>query len=306
MASYGQTSNPFDIPQNRGKAVEFVIQKNQETVDTSIVAHDTVEHLIDPILPSVPIESKSDNPFELPQHTNRAVTQNSQPTSKAVSTDLKLPVAHSDTRNMKLIVLIYSLVMMVILTLAISMDRKRFGSVLKSGVNSNYLKTLYRDTKAWTNPQFIILYIFFILNIAFVIWLVLLKSSYMVNLFIIIGGVLLCYALRHVVMWSITNIYPVGKEVNVHNYSIAVHNSILGILLLPVILIVEFIPGVSISAFGYLAIFVVVLIYILRQSKGLLSCLGMRGFNPFYFFVYLCAVEIAPILVGFKMMIGAL
>lgn len=298
---YGQGSNPFDIPQLGENAVQQVYPEDLESTDTSQVPPDSIGYINDSIVQHISTPVISNNPFELPQQRPQStvVTQPSVP-------ELKVDKTEGEPQNMKLIVLVYALVMMVILTLCISMDRKRFNSVIKSGVNSNYLKTLYRDTKAWTHPQFITLYIFFVLNLGFVAWLILLKSSYVVNLFILIGVVFVCYALRHFVMWAITTIYPVGREADLHNYSIAIHNSILGVLLLPVILIVEFIPGISINVLGWLVIFAVALIYLLRQSKGLLSCLSMRGFNPFYFFIYLCAIEIAPILVGLKMMIGAL
>ena len=300
--SYGQGSNPFDIPQNGEKAMEVVIPEHIEDLDTLTKSNNNVDASTETIAPTINIDAISNNPFDISPNKPQSATPQ-EPSAEEVA----IPHSNNDEPwNIKLIVLIYSLVMMIILTLSIGMDRKRFNSVLKSSFNSNNLKTLYRDTKAWANPQFIILYIFFILNMAFMTWLILLKSSIIVNLFILIGGVLTCYTIRHLVMWSITTIYPVGKEADLHNYSIAIHNSILGILLLPVILIAEFMPSFDITALGYLAIFVVALMYVLRQSKGLLSCIGMRGFNPFYFFVYLCAIEIAPILVGIKMMIGAL
>lgn len=300
---YGQrTTNPFDIPQRGEKAADIVIPQASENIDTVQAAADSTNGINSSILQPISDPVVNNNPFELPQQSSQNKDVNLHPSIS----ELKVSKTEGEPQNMKLIVLIYALVMMVILTLCISMDRNRFNSVLKSGINSNYLKTLYRDTKAWSHPQFIILYIFFFLNLGFLIWLILLKSSYIINLFILIGAVFVCYALRHFVMWVITAVYPVGREAELHNYSIAIHNSILGVLLLPVILVVEFVPGISINVLGCLAIIVFTLLYLLRQSKGLLSCLGMRGFNPIYFFVYLCAVEIAPILVGFKMMIGAL
>ena len=81
---------------------------------------------------------------------------------------------------------------------------------------------------------------------------------------------------------------------------------ILGVFILPVILAIEFLPGVEYSTFLYVLIGLFLVLYVLRQLKGLLSCFAIRGFNPFYFFIYLCAIEIAPVLVVYKMMIGAL
>ena len=299
--TYGQRVNPFDIPQSGEKAGDVILLPATEKLDTSQITIEssgqTNEALIAPN--STPLQSN--NPFDLPKQKSLS-TKKPEPRHN----DIKVVKNDQEPQNMKLIVLIYALVIMVILTLCIGINRKRFNSILKAGVNSNYLKTLYRDTTAWTNPQFIILYIYFILNLSFVTWLILLKSSIIVNLFILIGAVLSCYAIRHFVMWALTTIYPIGREADLHNYSIAIHNCILGILLLPVILVVEFIPGINVSVLGYLAIVVVGIIYFLRQSKGLLSSIRMRSFNLFYFFIYLCAIEIAPILVGYKMMIGAL
>lgn len=326
----GQVVNPFDIPQAKPEGTSVSVQDEfgqpiprltdtlvNETADT--IAGDSADFLSSgemSVSSSNIITQTSEfsqpsntNPFEI-GNTDMLLESTDNLTTDPTETSIIAPLTEemSSPDNIKVLVLVYALAMLVILTLAISLDRKRFGSLLKSCINSNNLKTLHRENKSWENGQSIILYVFFFFNLAFVIWLIALKTNIPAfsNLFFNGLFVILCYAVRHFVMWSISSIYPVGAEVSVHNFSISVHNMILGILLLPIILAIEFMPGISISIWIYIFLAFLAIIYILRQAKGFLSCVTMRGFNPFYFFIYLCAVEIAPFLVGYKMMLGAL
>lgn len=321
-----QGVNPFDIPQTHsdGTSTRIEVDNGALLSNTNGLITDSAQ-IGDSVLDTGNVDSttiissiisadnkglsqNSANPFDIgatvqvPQPVE--ISQNPLEISEVKPTATEV----SSPSNIKILVLVYSLAMLVILTLAISLDRKRFGSLLKSGVNSNNLKTLYRESKSWQHGQSIILYVFFFFNLSFIIWLIALKThtSVLSNLFIVGGIVMVCYAVRHFVMWSISAIYPVGAEVSVHNFSISIHNMILGILILPIILAIEFMPGINISVWIYISLTILGIIYILRQAKGFLSCITMRGFNPFYFFIYLCAVEIAPFLVGYKMMLGAL
>jgi len=274
----------------------------EEQSDSLIIT--SSEILIDTLTPPKVAGSglETSNPFDISKHSEAAGIS-AGPSVRAVQKP-----SSSLSQDTKVIVLVYSLVMLIILTLAISMDRKRFGNILQACINSNHLRTLYRENQAWTNGQDIILYAFFFLNLAFVIWFfdVKLNQAASFNLFWIVGGVIVCYMIRHVVMWSISSIFPLGQEVGLHNYSISLHNIVLGVFLLPFIIALEFLPGVSYQSLLYGVFGLALVIYALRQFKGFLLSIGMRGFNPFYFFIYLCAIEIAPMLVGYKMMIGAL
>lgn len=305
-----QQKNPFDV---RGKTSKSPSESEAiQEVETSrdSISRDTGTLKIPDRKSTGNPEVQSGNPFE--KH-NTPSSQELTRTLPRAAQEKQAPStiisgADGGKRDTSIIVLVYSLIMLIILTLAISLDKNRFTAMMKSSINSNYLKTLFRDSKAWTNGQGIVLYLFFLLNAGFAIWLILLKldSPWSYNLFIIIGAVTLCYVIRHAVLYAMASIFNLGSEVAIHNFSIGLHNMMLGVFLLPFIMAIEFLPGVSYTSFlfGLTTLFLV--IYLLRQLKGILSCLGMRGFSPFYFFIYLCAIEIAPVLVAYKMMIGAL
>jgi len=223
------------------------------------------------------------NPFDV------GTTQKSEINTEH-STGQNLPVATQgvDDQRTKIIVLVYVLAMLVILTMAVSMQRKRFKTMLKACINSNHLRTLFRENNPWTNGQSVILYLFFVLNSAFVIWLIFRRFASLpeVNLFLIGSVILGVYLIRHVVMAVFSSIYPIGVTAELHNYSIALHNMVLGILILPFILALEFLPTESLPLIATILAGITGIIYLLRQVKSLLMSLGIRHLNLFYFFIY--------------------
>ncbi len=304
----GQITNPFNIPGRSTNKTPIIDVGIDSTLirQANVLDSDTTPKILSntPAIVNKTVPA-SHNPFDI---RSQQLQPDLKPTGGVISILNRTKDIQSSSKDTNVIVLIYSIVMLIILTLTISMDKMRFRDLMKSSLNSNYLRTLYRETKAWSNGQGILLYVFFILNAAFATWLLTLKlnSSLTQNLFLIGGTIILCYSVRHVTLWALVAIYPVGSEVGLHNFSIGIHNMVLGIFLLPFIMAIEFLPGVSYQAFLMCGGVIFLLIYSLRQAKGLMSCIGMRDFNPFYFFIYLCAIEIAPFLVGYKMMIGAL
>lgn len=310
-----QNANPFDIPvQSTDVSVSNSMNSEVEDIDSSnlyeTLNSDTIQNMTNDqqdekdsllVLPKVNIQE--DNPFDI--GFQQSIKEEKTPKFTEIGPKI---LTKNAPENTKIIALVYSVIMLIILTLAISMDRKKFGFMVQSCINSNNLRTLYRDNKAWTNGQSIILYIFFFLNLAFVIWFLNIKMNLFPNidLFLILGALVVCYLIRHVVMWSIATVFPLGQEVGLHNFSISLHNMVLGVFLLPFILALEFMPSVGYQTMFYGVLTIILLLYLMRQTKGLFLSFGMRGFNLFYFFVYLCAVEIAPILVVYKMISGAL
>lgn len=316
-----QNTNPFEIPERATSVVPMLESEVDTTSASTEISTDSIEPDTEAQISETEISEGdtlvemvavtniqsvvTDNPFEIGSSPQRIEeTTSAQPTiTPAERTSMF--INQPDT---KVIVLVYSLVMLIILTLAISIDRKKFGAIVKSCYNSNILKTLYRDTKAWTNGQSIILYVFFFFNFSFIIWFLNTKMNLFpeINLFMICGICLAIYLVRHVVMWSMSAIFPLGQEVGLYNYSVSTHNMVLGVFLLPFILALEFMPSLGYQTILYGVLAVVIVLYTMRQIKGLLLSFGIRGFNIFYFFVYLCAVEISPFLVAYKMISGAL
>lgn len=295
LSLLGQTTNPFDIGVAPAKS------ETQATSETSTIAEEP------PVISNIPDNPKSDNPFDIGNHQESSVGI-SAPVAQPKVAKNQLAKRKSNKGPSDLLTLIYSIFMLALLTLSISLDRTRFKSILQSIFNSNYLKNLQKESKAWTDPQSLILYFLFFANAAFLGWLINARilDGALPPVWLLFIGILVAYLVRHSVMTLITYVYQMSGEAEIHSYTIGLYNMIVGILLIPFILGIGFIPADSSAMILLLLGVVVGILYVLRQVQGGMRIISMRDFNVFYFFIYLCAIEIAPILITWKVVSGTL
>lgn len=294
------------------------------------------------LLSSVAVSSQGSNPFELNAHSSAfkdssrnigellkdsanvgiAKTVNPFEIGISRSNSMELPSMRNEspedksgdsegsgTKKYKIRYLFYFLFSLLITGLCISSNRYRFNQILKSIWNSIQLFNLYREADAWKNGQSIVLYLLFILNAGVFIHLISLNELFPgltdLKLGYIFLGLSLVYLIRHITMMVLSWVYPLNPTIGIYNYSIGVNNMIAGVVFLPLTLFAVFGPGSSENIFIYIGLVFFFLLYLIRQMKGLLLALGMKGFNLMYFFIYLCAIDIAPILLIWRMTSGA-
>ena len=87
------------------------------------------------------------------------------------------------------------------------------------------------------------------------------------------------------------------------SFNILLFNILLGIFLIPVNLFLAFGPADLYGVVITIALIGAGLVYLARQFRGLVIAGGLIGSNLFHFFVYLCTVEVLPVLVLFKLLI---
>ena len=269
----GQNKNPFDI----------IVSDESESISAQI---DSKEQ----------IDVKDDNPFNIDYTIGSTISHEAK---ARVSTTTK----QTETNRYTPLTLTITILSLILMTLGINSNRSRFNNFFKSLINTNQLKGLMRSDKGMLNIQDFVLYLVFALNMSLLVYM-LYKNYYSFEtnfswsyLLIIVIGV---YLFRHIVQQLISAIFTFPKESILHGYSLMVHNVCIGVLLLPVLLGLQFGPASFYTFFFIVGVGIVGLIYILRQGKGLLIAFGIRGFNLMYFFIYLCAVEMAPVLILLK------
>lgn len=126
------------------------------------------------------------------------------------------------------------------------------------------------------------------------------NSFGMLLLFLV--GVALVYALKHLQLKVLSAILPCEQEIESYNFVVFNTNKALGFILLPLLFLVAYVPsGAQITAF-YFAVILLGLIYMYRTLKGLAAAGSLILFRKFHFIVYLCAVEIAPMLILLKLL----
>ena len=108
---------------------------------------------------------------------------------------------------------------------------------------------------------------------------------------------LLTYFIKHAVLRAIGFIFPVQKEISYYSFTIIAFNIFLGIALLPINSLISFSNDKVANICLYLGVIFFLLLYCIRQLRGMFLAANYLTFQKFHFFVYLCTVEIAPILI---------
>ena len=108
------------------------------------------------------------------------------------------------------------------------------------------------------------------------------------------------YAVKHIVTRLLGETFQISKEMKHFNFNILLYNILAGIALMPVNLFLAFGPSGMRMPLVYMGIGIIALLYLMRQFRGILMGYHLIVKNVFQFFVYLCAIEILPVLVLFK------
>jgi Domain of unknown function (DUF4271) len=173
--------------------------------------------------------------------------------------------------------------------------------------NDNLFAQLYREREARGPLSFWPPYAFFLVNVGIFIFFLTQRfganfgGSLFGQLMLCIGGVIGLFLLKPVVLRIFAGIFPVEKEVNRYLFLMVVFASVLGLILAPVNIFLAYGPShlQKTAIWGTLAL--VVAVYLYRSLRGALIANRYLALNKFHFLLYICTVEIAPILLVFKL-----
>ena len=105
---------------------------------------------------------------------------------------------------------------------------------------------------------------------------------------------------KHLLLTFIGSVFPVEKEVRIYNMTIIVFNLILGIVLIAGNGLFAHGPeGLKLPLF-YLLLATIAGIYLFMILRSLFSAGRFLSFHKFHFLLYICTVEIAPVLILVK------
>jgi hypothetical protein len=202
------------------------------------------------------------------------------------------------------------LVLLVILTLIFTIFRSVISASYRGFLNDNILGQLHRDQRVVASFPFQVLYILFFVNAGTFVFVVLkhfgisLSGSNLIGLSMCIGGISLIFILKHILLKIVGAIFPIEKELGTYSFTIIVFQIILGIALLPFMIFIaygteELIPYAIYGAFIMIGIF-----YIYRSLRGLFIGNRFLAYHKFHFLLYICTVEIAPLVVLLKVLLS--
>lgn len=254
---------------------------------------------------NTPVVSLSDNPFDIAQPRNPIPSSGIQPIPKT-----KEPVIPrlSPEEQFKAFIFTITVSILTLLTLLVTIFRSIYQHSYRAFLNENILNQLLRESQQTSFLPYIIPYTFFFVNAGTLIFLVNhhFGYNYPEGLWqgwgIITGSITLLFILKHLVLSIFGFIFPVGKETAAYNFTIIIFGIILSIALVPANVFIAYGPE-SLTHTAILITFGLIgLSYAFRSLRALIIANNFLLSNKFHFFLYLCTVEIVPVLIIIKLL----
>lgn len=200
-----------------------------------------------------------------------------------------------------------TLAMLIFLALSVTIYRSQMTRAYQAFTNENVMKMLHREKGTVAYVPYYILYGLFLFNLG--IYLYLLLRFYNLTpdftntslLLMTTGLAVGLFFLKHLVLNVLGWIFPIQKETSIYSMTITIFGTILGIILFVANVIIAYAPPHIIPVAIYISLAIIGIIYFFRSIRGLSIASTFLNRNKFHFFIYLCAVEIAPVLILWKL-----
>lgn len=182
---------------------------------------------------------------------------------------------------------------------------KYFNQLLQAFLNTNLTNQIVRDENILVQRASILLALTF--NIIAALFLYLLSLELDWNLGGIGEGfnrfaffitiVSAAYTFKFLILKIIGWLFDLDREMATYIFNIFLINNVLGLILVPIVALMAYNPFIESPFIAVLSIWLIGMAFLYRLIRGLLSGMSVSGFSPLYLFLYLCTLEIAPLLV---------
>jgi len=187
-----------------------------------------------------------------------------------------------------------------------------FMETLQASSNFQVASRMFKDNSILQTQLDNILYIFYVFSTAFFLYLLENKFQWMpfalkgFRLYAFNLGLLAAVFMLRVVLVNLAgflfNRLSVFRE---YLYNTFIFNKLIGISVLPVLLFAFYTRGVLQEIFQWIAIGAVTSLVFMRIIRGIVFSYR-KNISKFYMFLYLCALEMAPLLLLFRWLEGNL
>ena len=191
-----------------------------------------------------------------------------------------------------------------------------YGSILlptlESSVSFQVAVRIFKDSSGLQKQQDNLLYTFYIFSAGLVVYLA--EIRFGLEPYGLSGGLLYLFNLALVTSLFLGRLVLMNVAGFLFNkidifreflYNTFIFNKVIAILLLPLSLFVFYTDGILMEVFQWIAFGAVFLILILRLIRGFVFSFK-RGVSIFYMFLYLCALEMAPLILLYRWLEGIL
>ena len=319
MATFamGQSSgNPFDLKYRPAKPKPPVVS-NSTTVSPDTTHKPVSTGQITKPLPVIK-DSTQGTPNQGAGNTNQQ-SSNSNPFEKGVSRDSNkstaiaspdtvaskkaaekiLPPAlqKSASRGFQLFFLLLSLLFLIFI---VNVERSFVRDLWRVISNENYSYLHHRNQRNTMRQILLVMgYAIFIFQGGLFMYHALRIFNYrgtlMDNIWITTLLILVIYLVRHISIRYLRWLFNKDKEMTLFGFDISIFNTMVGLVLLPINVLMIFGPESMHKPLIIIGIMVFIAAYLMRQLRWLLAARQLIGNSLFLFFIYLCAVEMLPL-----------
>lgn len=250
------------------------------------------------------VDQGTGNPFDLIAPTTTAVAKkkSAKPARK------RNPISEEGAYRRFLFVMVMGILLM--LTLLMTLFRSFFRKAYDAFITDTMMNQVYRDRESVGALPFLILYSFFFVNGGLFIYFLAknynasLTGSHFQQWFYYTLMLVGLFLLKHLLLNIISYIFPIGKEVRLYNFLIMIFGIIIGLILAPINILLAYGPESIFSTLILLTIGILGLVYLFRYIRSFFIANRFLFFHRFHFLLYICTVEIAPVMVLVKLILN--
>lgn len=255
---------------------------------------------------TTPGNSSQANPFDVGQHrppgAARALAEN---VTKPFRPSRLLPRYGNSMSNLALFGILA--VIFTLMTLSVAANRKSVEKAWRGFLNENGLTVAQREAAGFVGiTPYLLLYGSFLLNAGMFLFLIvrISKKETFNNLpffFICMFVAAVIFLSKHLMLYITAWLFPVEKEVRRYNFLVIIFNCVLGLFLMPFNFLLAFAQESYQEFLLFWTLGLVVIFYIYRALRSSRISTKFLADNQFHFLLYLCAVEIAPVILVIKL-----
>ena len=250
-----------------------------------------------------PVADTSSNPFDLRREEEPAEVPAVRPVGE--------PERPANGRSQS-IVFIHLLLVLLVTSLWV-LFRDLLRQCMRAIANDNVMTQLYRRRSGGQISALWMCYLFFLLSAGFFLYLVSLEydlslpisgvwTSWLTFTLLVMGAV----GFKLVLLTLVGRIYPLRKELSRYTFLLMVFSILVGVLLVPINLLISYAPEGFRASFLIGGVVVLAVVYLLHLVRGLFIANYYVGSRPLHFLLYICTIEVAPLLLVFRYLSNSL
>ena len=228
-------------------------------------------------------------------------------TSEEVIEQLFTPTTISrEVSSWQIIILLTTI---VLLGISKAFSRNRFNQAAKALFNYGVAQEITREEKVFFHRSNVLFSLVHLLTVSLLIYQLRelihsasLESGGMSVYLLILSTITICYFIKYIfsqVLFFILNDVSISSE---YIFNVSLFNNLLGVVLIPILCLSYF----SSLPFHLILLYIItpisLIIFVLRLAR-LYTIGNVKGISYFYIFLYICTLEILPLVVLFRIFI---